>query len=129
MKPSPRAATSGNILMCCWTMISNGCPGISIGHWTRSMRTARPIFLHVASFLCRGVVVPEKALSFHAQAVRCFTKGKAAHGLECGRAFQLGRIGGNCLMVGACTSIRMEDKASVRLMIEAHQGLFGQGVL
>ena len=32
-------------------------------------------------------------------------------------------------MVGACTSIRMEDKASIRPMIEAHQGLFGQGVL
>ena len=86
-------------------------------------------FLHVASFLCRGVVVPEKALSFHAQAVRCFNKGKAAHGLEFGRAFQLGRLGGNFLMVGACTSIRMEDKASVRSMIEAHQGLFGQEVL
>jgi hypothetical protein len=38
-------------------------------------------FLHVASFLCRGVVVPNKALSFHAQAVRCFNKGKAAKGL------------------------------------------------
>jgi len=81
-----------------------------------------------ASFLCRGVVVPEKALSFHAQAVRCFNKGKAAHGLECGRAFQRGRLGGNVLLVGACTSIRMEDKASVRPMIEAHQSLFGQGV-
>jgi hypothetical protein len=87
------------------------------------------LFLHVASFMCRRVVVPDKALSFHVQAVRCFNKGKAAHRLEFGRAFQLGRIGGNFLVVGACTSIRMEDKASVRPMIEAHQGLFGQGVL
>jgi IS5 family transposase len=87
------------------------------------------LFLHVASFLCRGVVVPDKALSFHAKAVSCFNKGKAAHRLEFGRAFQLGRIGGNFLVVGACTSIRMEDKASVRPMIEEHQGLFGQGVL
>jgi IS5 family transposase len=87
------------------------------------------LFLHVASFLCRGVMVPEKALSFHAQAVRCFNKGKAAHGLEFGRAFQLGRIGGNFLVVGACTSIRMEDKASVRPMIEEHQDLFGAGIL
>jgi len=87
------------------------------------------LFLHVASFLCRGMVVPEKALSFHAQAVRCFNKGKAAHGLEFGRAFQLGRIGGNFLVVGACTSIRMEDKASVRPMVEEHQSLFGQGIL
>jgi IS5 family transposase len=87
------------------------------------------LFLPVASFLCRGVMVPEKALSCHAQAVSCFNKGKAAHGLEFGRAFQLGRIGGNFLVVGACTSIRMEDKASIRPMIETHQGLFGQGVL
>jgi hypothetical protein len=75
------------------------------------------------------VVIPDKALSFHARAVRCFNKGKAAHALEFGRAFQLGRIGGNFLVVGTCTSIRMEDKASVRLMVEAHQSLFGQGML
>jgi hypothetical protein len=87
------------------------------------------LFLHVASFLCRGVVVPEKALSLHAKAVSCFNKGKAAKGLQCGRAFQLGRIRGNFLLVGACTSIRMEDKASVRPMIEEHQRLFGAGVL
>jgi len=87
------------------------------------------LFLNVASFICRGVMVPDKALSFHAQAVRCFNKGKSTHGLEFGRAFQLGRIGGNFLVVGACTSIRMEDKASIGPMIEAHQSLFGQGVL
>src|SRR5262245_24109923 len=97
--------------------------------WEQVHAHCANLFLHVASFLCRGVVVPEQALSCHAQAVRCFNKGKAAHGLECGRACQLGRIGGNCLMGGACTSIRMEDKASVRPMIEAQQGLFGQGVL
>src|SRR5262252_5414679 len=97
--------------------------------WEHVQAHCSTLFLHVASFLCRGVVVPEKALSFHARAVCCFNKGKAAHRLEFGRAFQLGRIGGNFLMVGACTSIRMEDKASVRPMIEAHQGLFGQGVL
>src|SRR5215831_18187048 len=64
-------------------------------------------FLYVASFLCRGVVVPDKALSFHAQAVSCFNKGKAAKGLQFGRGFQLGRIGGNVLLVASCTSIRM----------------------
>jgi hypothetical protein len=45
------------------------------------------LFLHVASFLCRGVMVPDKALSFHAQAVSCFNKGKSTHGLEFGHAF------------------------------------------
>ena len=87
------------------------------------------LFRHVASFMCRGVMVPDKALSFHAKAVSCFNKGKLSKGLQFGRAFQLGRIGGNFLLVGSCTSLRMEDKASVRPMIEEHQGLFGQGVL
>jgi transposase, IS5 family len=87
------------------------------------------LFLHVASCLCRGVVVPDKAFSLHAKAVSCFTKGKAAQGLQFGRAFQRGRISGNFLLVGACTSIRMEDKAAVRPMIAEHQRLFGAGVL
>src|SRR5215468_10641624 len=87
------------------------------------------LFLHVASFLCRGVVVPDKALSLHAKAVSCFNKGKAAKGLQFGCAFQLGRIGGNFLLVGACTSIRMENKAAVRPMIAEPQRLFDAGVL
>jgi transposase, IS5 family len=87
------------------------------------------LFLHVASFLCRGVMVPDKALSFHAKAVGCFNKGKLAKGLQFGRAFQLGRIGGNFLLVAPCTSVRMEDKASVRPMISAHQEVCGQDML
>ena len=87
------------------------------------------LFLNVASFMCRGVMVPDKAVSFHAQAVSCFNKGKLSKGLQFGRAFQLGRIGGNFLLVGACTSLRMEDKTSVRPMIVEHQGLFGDETL
>jgi transposase, IS5 family len=86
------------------------------------------LFLHVASFMGRGVMVPDKALSFHAQAVSCFNKGKLSKGWPFGRAFQLGRLGGNFLLVGSCTSLRREDKAAVCPMIEEHQGLFGQGV-
>ena len=115
--------------MSCSTMIANVCPGTSVRRWTTCTSTAPTSFLHVASFLCRGVVVPDKALSLHAKAVRCFNTGQAAKGLQVGRAFPLGRLGGNCLLVGACTSIRMEDQASVRPLIEAHQGLFGVGVL
>jgi len=87
------------------------------------------LFLNVASFMCRGVMVPDKALSFHAKAISCFNKGKLSKGLQFGRAFQLGRIGGNFLLVGACTSLRMEDSASVLPMIAVHQDLFGQGIL
>jgi len=86
-------------------------------------------FLSVAGFICRGVVDRNKPLSFHAKAVSCFNKGKASKGLQFGRAFQLGRIGGNFLLVGECTSIRMEDKASVRPMVAEHQHLFGEGAL
>jgi hypothetical protein len=88
-----------------------------------------PYFLHVASFMCRGVMVPEKALSFHAKAISCFNKGKLGKGLQFGRVFQLGRIGGNFLMAGSSTSLRMEDTDSVRPIVGVHQGLFGQGTL
>src|SRR5712691_39099 len=103
------------------------CTGTGFTKWTS--RHGSDLFLHVASFMCRGVMVPDKALSFHAKAVSCFNKGKLSKGLQFGRAFQLGRIGGNFLLVGSCTSLRMEDKASVCPMIEEHQGLFGQGML
>ncbi len=86
-------------------------------------------FFSVAGFICRGVVDRNKPLSFHAQAVNCFNKGKASKGLQFGRAFQLGRIGGNFLLVGECTSLRLEDKASVRPMVTEHQNLFGKGAL
>src|SRR5215813_11220733 len=86
-------------------------------------------FLHVAGFICRGKVHPEKVLSSHAQAVSCFNKGKVPKRLQFGRAFQLGRMGGNFLVVGACTSLRMEDTASVRLRIGEHHSLFGHGTL
>ena len=86
-------------------------------------------FLHVASFMCRGVMVPEKVLSFHAKAISCFNKGKLGKGLQFGRVFELGRIGGNFLLVDSCTSLRMEDTDSVRPMIQAHQSFFGQQML
>ena len=94
--------------------------------WDQVNEYCSTYFLHVASFMCRGVKVPDKVLSFHAKAISCFNKGKLAKGLQFGRAFQLGRLGGNFLLVGACTSLRMEDTDSVRPMIEVHQGFFGQ---
>jgi transposase, IS5 family len=85
--------------------------------------------LHVASLLCRGVVVPDNALSCHTPAVSCCNKGQAANGLQLGRAFQLGRLGGTFRLVAACTARRMEDTASVRPMIRTHQEVGGQDVL
>ena len=67
-----------------------------------------------------------KILSFHAQAVACIKKGKPGKEHEFGRVFQLGRIGGNFLLVGACNSVRMEDKPSLLPMIMEHRRIFGE---
>jgi hypothetical protein len=83
-------------------------------------------FIDVCKFLCSGVMVTGKKLSFHLNQVACFNKGKIGKGLQFGRAFQLGRIAGNFLIVGKCTSVRMNDKESLQPMIEMHQELFGK---
>ena len=70
-----------------------------------------------------------KILSFHAQQVACIKKGKAGKEHEFGRVFQLGRIGGNFLVVAACNSVRMEDKPSLMPMLAEHRRLFGDGIL
>ena len=67
-----------------------------------------------------------KCLSFHLNQVACFNKGKLGKGLQFGRAFQLGRIAGNFLIVGKCNSVRMDDKESLQPMIKMHQELFGK---
>ena len=59
----------------------------------------------------------------------CFNKGKLNKGLQFGRAYQLGRIDGNFIVVGECTSVYMPDAPSLPAMIALHQNLFGQGVL
>ena len=87
------------------------------------------LFLHIAGFICQGVIVRDKALSCHAKAVSCFNKGKVSKGLRFGGTFWLGQIGGNFLLAGWCTSIRMEDKASLYPKIVEYQRLFGPGVL
>lgn len=97
--------------------------------WAQVQEHSSKLFLHIASFICQGVMVRDKPLSLHAQAVSCFNQGKLARGLQFGRAFQLGRIEGNFLLAGWCSSIRMEDQTSLRPMIVEHQHLFGKGIL
>ena len=70
-----------------------------------------------------------KRLSFHLSEVECFNKGKEHKKYEFGRAFQLGRIGGNFMIVGKCTTTRMDDKKSLKPMLDQHQDLFGKGSL
>jgi len=81
-------------------------------------------FESVKAYIKTGKSVQGKTLSFHAKAVACFNKGKDHKKYEFGRAYQIGRIQGNILYVGKCTSIRMEDKQSLGLMIEEHEKIF-----
>lgn len=85
--------------------------------------------LDVAHFIRTHTLKPSKILAFHCGAVACIRKGKVGKENEFGRVFQVGRIGGNFLLVGACTSLRMEDAASLPPMITEHQRFFGQGTL
>ncbi len=78
------------------------------------------------SYIETGRAVQGKILSFHVKAVSCFNKGKEHKKYEFGRAYQIGRIQGNILYVGKCTSIRMEDKKSLGLMIDEHEKNFSQ---
>jgi transposase, IS5 family len=85
--------------------------------------------LDVAHFIRTHSIKPGKILAFHCSTVACIRKGKVGKENEFGRVFQVGRIGGNFLLVGACTSVRMEDSAALCPMIGEHQRLFGAGTL
>jgi transposase, IS5 family len=85
--------------------------------------------LDVAHFIRTHSIKPSKLLAFQCEAVACIRKGKAGKENEFGRVFQVGRLGGNFLLVGACTSLRMDDKAALCPMISEHQRLFGEGTL
>jgi IS5 family transposase len=61
-------------------------------------------------WLKNGKMKAGKMMAFHLNEVACFNKGKLGKPLEFGRAFQLGRLAGNFLIVGKCRSVRMDDK-------------------
>jgi transposase, IS5 family len=85
--------------------------------------------LDVAHFIRRHTIKPGKLLAFHCAAVACIRRGKVGKENEFGRVFQVGRMDGNFLLVGACTSLRMEDSAALGPMLGEHQRLFGEGTL
>ena len=74
-------------------------------------------------------IVNTSISSLHAYEVGCFNKGKLNKGLQFGRAYQLGRIGGNFLFVGECTSTYMPDAQSLQAVVNTHEQLFGKGLL
>ena len=81
------------------------------------------------TYLFEGVRVNATISSLHAYEVGCFNKGKLTRGLQFGRAFQLGRIGGNFLIVGHCSSVYMPDPTSLPSILALHQDLFKSGTL
>jgi transposase, IS5 family len=85
--------------------------------------------LEVSHFIRTHPIKPSKLLAFPCRAVACIRKGKVGKEHEFGRVFQVGRLGGNFLLVGACTSVRMEDSGALCPMIGEHQRLFGEGTL
>lgn len=90
---------------------------------------AQKYLVDVAHFIKTHTLKTGKILSFHLLGVACISKGKVGKDREFGRVYQLGRIGGNFLMVLPATSIRQEDKQSLIPMLKEHQAVFGEGVL
>jgi IS5 family transposase len=81
--------------------------------------------LDVMHYLINGNIVKDKALSFHLKEVSCFNKGWLDK-LEFGRQQQLTKLTGNFLVIGECRTVRLEDKHSVKPMVEQHKKLFGE---
>jgi len=90
---------------------------------------AKKYLIDVASFIRHGEMQKGKLLAFHAQDVSCFNKNKPDQRLQFGRNIQLGRVGGNFLIVGDSETVRQEDKQSIEPMLELHAELFGQNAL
>jgi hypothetical protein len=85
--------------------------------------------LDVAHFARTSTLKTGKILSFHLDQVACIKKGKVGKPHEFGRAFQLGRVGGNFLIAFGSLDVRMNDKQSFIPVIEEHQSVFGADVL
>lgn len=80
----------------------------------------------VQFFINTGKAKKTKRLSFHADEVSCFSKGKVGKPYEFGRSFQIGRLDGNILYIGKSDKTIMHDKSGLQLMLEEHELLFGK---
>ena len=84
----------------------------------------------VYHFLKLSKALPGKPLSFFLEQIAFFDKGKkAGKKMQIGRQYQLGRVGGNFLVVAPSTDVRMEDKSAVKPVVELHAKVFGAGTL
>jgi transposase len=85
--------------------------------------------LDVGHFTRTNTMKKGKILSLFAKAVAYVDKKKVGKSAQFGRVFQLGRIKGNFLFMLKSTSVLMNDKLSLRPLLEEHQKLFGKGAL
>lgn len=97
--------------------------------WEQINAHAKKYFHDVEQYVFTSKMVQGKIMSFHLSMVACFNKMKEGKKLQFGRQFQLGRIGGNFMIVAPCGDVRMEDKRSVVPMIAEHERLFGSATL
>lgn len=84
-------------------------------------------FIGAIPWVLRGEPSKGKVLSFHLKDIACFNK--QSKGPQFGRSHQIGRLKGNFLLIGPSHKARMEDQSSLPMMLQLHQGLFGQGTL
>jgi transposase, IS5 family len=89
---------------------------------------AHDYFVDVCKFLNNGVIEPTKRLSFQLKEVACFNKQKNDKKYQFGRNFQLGRIGGNFLLIGKSDSVRMADRKSLPSMVQMHKQIFPETI-
>ena len=87
------------------------------------------LLLDIEKFIETEVMVPTKILSFHLKQVACINKGKVGKPYEFGRVFQLGRLGGNFLLIKKSKTIRESDKSAIGGMVYQHRKVFGKGAL
>ncbi len=97
--------------------------------WEQVSAHAKKYFHDVEHYVFTGEMVQGKIMSLHLSMVACFNKMKEGKKLQFGRQFQLGRIGGNFIIVAPCQDVRMDDKSSVVTMVAEHERCFGPGVL
>jgi hypothetical protein len=97
--------------------------------WNTLLTHGRQYLRDVGYFIEHHKISPGKVLSFHAHAVACIRKGKIGKENEFGRVFQLGRVGGNFMVVYHCNDVRMEDKLYLAAAVKEHGELFGKNIL
>lgn len=85
---------------------------------------------NVNYFIGNGVGQKGRLLSLHIQEIAIFAKGQVGRlKVTFGRQWQVGRIGGNFLIVGESKGARSGDHESLGPMIKLHRHLFGYDTL